>query len=68
MVHLGLVFILQTDSPRFSIRETELMTAEWASIETLREKFALLESWSQIVFQNVIQAKSRVNAGEVAVQ
>ena len=67
-VHLGLVFILQTDSPRFSIRETELMTAEWAAIDTLREKFPLLESWSQIVFQNVIEAKSRVKAGEVVIQ
>jgi predicted NUDIX family phosphoesterase len=67
-VHLGLVFILQTDSPRFSIRETELMTAEWAPIETLRERFTLLESWSQIVFQNLIEAKSRVNAGEVTAQ
>lgn len=68
MVHLGLVFILQTDSPRFSIRETDLMTAEWASIETLREKLPLMESWSQIVFQNVIEAKSRRNADEVTVQ
>jgi len=67
-VHLGLVFILQTDSPRFSIRETELMTAEWASIESLRQKFDLMESWSQIVFQNVIDAKSRRNAHEVTVQ
>ena len=44
------------------------MTAEWASVESLREKFALMESWSQIVFQNVIEAKSRHNAGEVTAQ
>jgi len=68
MVHLVLVFILQTDSPRFAIRETELMTAEWAPVESLREKFPLMESWSQIVFQNVIEAKSRRNADEVTVQ
>ena len=67
-VHLGLVFILQTDSPQFSIRETELMTAEWVSVETLREKFERMESWSQIVFQNVIKGKGHLNAGAVAVK
>ena len=63
-VHLGLVFVLQTDSPAFAIRETELMTAQWASLDELREKFPLMESWSQIVFQNIL--KTPQTAGEVA--
>jgi len=67
-VHLGLVFILQTDRAEFTIRETDLMTAEWVTVETLREKLDRLESWSRIVFENVIEAKSRRNAGEVAVK
>jgi predicted NUDIX family phosphoesterase len=66
-VHLGLVFVLHTDSPAFTVRETELMTAQWAPLETLREKFALMESWSQIAFENVIEVGSRRAANEVTV-
>jgi predicted NUDIX family phosphoesterase len=54
-VHLGLVFILETDSPEFCIQEPDLMTANWATVDTLREKLPLMETWSQIAFQNVIE-------------
>jgi predicted NUDIX family phosphoesterase len=67
-VHLGLVFLLQTDSPDFSVQETELMTAQWASIDSLREQFPLMETWSQIVFENMIEVKNRRNEGAVPVQ
>jgi predicted NUDIX family phosphoesterase len=53
-VHLGLVFILQTDTDQYSIQEADLMTAEWASVEFLREKVPMMETWSQIVFANLI--------------
>ena len=61
-VHLGLVFILQTDSDQCSIREADLMTAEWATVESLREKFPLMETWSQIVFSNVIAPTAKEEA------
>lgn len=53
-VHMGLVYILQTGSADCSIREADLMTCEWATVESLREKLPLMETWSQIVFTNVI--------------
>jgi predicted NUDIX family phosphoesterase len=67
-VHLGLVFVLHTDSPEFAVRETELMTAQWAPVEMLREKLALMESWSQIAFENVIESNRSRAATEVIVQ
>ncbi len=54
-VHLGLVFVLQTDSADFAVQEPDLMTAEWANVESLREKLPLMETWSQIAFRNVIE-------------
>ena len=53
-VHLGLVFVLETGSPDFSVQEPELMTADWASLETLTGKLSSMETWSQIAFENVI--------------
>jgi predicted NUDIX family phosphoesterase len=54
-VHLGLVFVLDVDSDQYRIEEPELMTARWAPADILREKFPLMETWSQIAFQNVIE-------------
>ena len=53
-VHLGLVFVLETGRPDFSVQEPELMTADWASLETLTGKLSSMETWSQIAFENVI--------------
>ncbi len=53
-VHLGLVFLLQTASAEFKVNEEDLMSAEWATVEKLRECCAGMETWSQIVLQNVI--------------
>jgi predicted NUDIX family phosphoesterase len=61
-VHLGLVFVMETDSPDFTVREAELMTAEWAAPEFLREVQERMETWSQIVVERVIGA----NIPEVA--
>jgi predicted NUDIX family phosphoesterase len=53
-VHLGLVFMLETGSPEFSVQEPDLMTAAWADMQTLTEKLPHMETWSQIAFENVI--------------
>jgi predicted NUDIX family phosphoesterase len=53
-VHLGLVFILEVDSDQYCIEEPELMTAQWAGADVLREKLPVMETWSQIAFENVI--------------
>jgi predicted NUDIX family phosphoesterase len=53
-VHLGLVFLLETDSADFTVNEPGLMTAEWATTGKLCECVDLMETWSQIVFEKVI--------------
>jgi predicted NUDIX family phosphoesterase len=53
-VHLGLVFILETDSPEFKVNEADLMTAEWANLDQLRERHDRMETWSQIAFDQIL--------------
>jgi predicted NUDIX family phosphoesterase len=57
-VHLGLVFVLETDSPDFRVNEPDLMTAEWASTDLLKERYERMETWSQIAFKHVISPAS----------
>jgi predicted NUDIX family phosphoesterase len=54
-VHLGLLFILEVDSDQYSLEEPDLMTAQWADADLLRETLPVMETWSQIAFQNVIE-------------
>ena len=66
-VHLGLVFLLETDRADFTVNEADLMTAEWATVEMLREVLERMETWSQIVFEQVI-ARGAVHApGQVLI-
>lgn len=53
-VHLGLVFLLETDSPDFRVNEPDLMTGEWATRTQIEERFERLETWSQIVSREII--------------
>lgn len=53
-VHLGCVFVLETDSPEFTVNEPDLMTAEWASLDQLRERHDRMETWSQIALDQII--------------
>jgi predicted NUDIX family phosphoesterase len=53
-VHLGCVFLLETDSPEFTVNEADLMTAEWASLDQLRERHDRMETWSQIVVDQIL--------------
>src|SRR3954470_13515356 len=55
-VHLGLVFVLQTGSGDFTVNEPDLMTAEWANVDTLRAVSQQMETWSQIALENVVLA------------
>jgi predicted NUDIX family phosphoesterase len=54
-VHLGLAFLLESDSPQFEVNEKELMTAEWADVDQINNAFDRMESWSQILVKNCIQ-------------
>jgi len=46
--------VLAVDSDQYSLEEPDLMTAQWAGVDLLREKLPVMETWSQIAFQNVI--------------
>jgi predicted NUDIX family phosphoesterase len=67
-VHLGLVFLLETDSADFTVNEADLMTAEWATVESLEKCFEKMESWSQIVFREIISRSPIHSEGEVALK
>ena len=67
-VHLGLVFLLETDRADFTVNEADLMTAEWATVEMLREVIERMETWSQIVFEQVISHCRVHPPGEVLIQ
>lgn len=58
-VHLGLVYQLELEAAACEIRESELMTCEWADRAGLEEKVPLMETWSQIVFANLIAPAGR---------
>lgn len=53
-VHLGLVFLLATDQPDFTVNEPELMTAQWATLDELRSRYDRMETWSQIAFREIL--------------
>lgn len=53
-VHLGLVYLLETDSADYTVQEPELMTAEWATAEFLRQRLPQMETWSKLVFEHVV--------------
>jgi predicted NUDIX family phosphoesterase len=56
-VHLGLVFLLETDSEQFSVNEKDLMTARWATRDEIAGVYPYLETWSQVVFENCLKAE-----------
>lgn len=48
-VHVGFVFLLKGDSTNISIK-SELQNGELLSVEQCQEKYELMETWSQLVF------------------
>ena len=53
-VHMGLVYLLETDCSYFTVNEQNKMTAKWAPFLIVQECYQLLETWSQVVFDHVI--------------
>ena len=56
-VHLGVVFLVDGDSPNIRIRETDKLAGELLTLDEMRMFFLEMESWSQIVYE-------RLRAGE----
>jgi predicted NUDIX family phosphoesterase len=54
-VHMGLVYVLTTGSPQFEIAEKDKYTANWATVEEMLPFYDKMESWTQIVYDNLLR-------------
>ena len=61
-VHLGLVYILEPLSSEYKILEREKMSGQWASVDELAAYYDMMETWSQIVYDNVILSEGKYQA------
>lgn len=52
-VHLGVVFLVDGDSPNISIRETKKLGGELLTLDEMRRLYLQMESWSQIVYDRL---------------
>jgi predicted NUDIX family phosphoesterase len=52
-VHLGVVFVVEGDSPEIRIRETDKLAGELLTLEEMRIYYLEMESWSQIVYDRL---------------
>ena len=55
-VHLGVVFLLDGDSPNIAIRETDKLAGELLTLEEMRIYYLGMESWSQMVYDRLAGA------------
>jgi len=53
-VHLGVVFLVEGDSPEIGIRETEKLSGELLRLDEMRIYYLGMESWSQIVYDRLL--------------
>ncbi len=53
--HAALVYLLEAEGA-VTVRETEKMSGDWATVAELEAVAERLETWSQIVLRDVIQA------------
>lgn len=53
-VHLGVVFLVDGDSPDIRIREVDKLAGELLTLEEMRMYFLQMESWSQIVYERLV--------------
>ncbi len=52
-VHLGVVFLVDGDTPNIRIRETDKLAGELLSLEEMRTFYLSMESWSQHVYDRL---------------
>jgi predicted NUDIX family phosphoesterase len=52
-VHLGVVFVVDGDTPTITIRETDKLAGELLTLDEMRMYYLAMESWSQIVYDRL---------------
>jgi predicted NUDIX family phosphoesterase len=57
-VHLGVVFLVDGDTPDIRIRETEKLAGELMTLEEMRVYYLAMESWSQIVYDRLVSQRA----------
>jgi len=57
-VHLGVVFLVDGDSPNISIRETDKLAGELLTLDEMRIYYLGMESWSQMVYDRLAGVKA----------
>jgi predicted NUDIX family phosphoesterase len=53
-VHLGVVFLVDGDTPDIAIRETKKLGGELLTLEEMKSLYLQMESWSQIVYDRLV--------------
>jgi len=53
-MHLGLVYVINMKVQNVAVRETEKMTGMWIHKDDLKNYVDKMESWSQIVYNNLV--------------
>ena len=56
-VHLGVVFLVDGDSPKIAIRETDKLAGELLTLEEMRIYYLGMESWSQMVYDRLARGE-----------
>jgi predicted NUDIX family phosphoesterase len=57
-VHLGVVFLVDGDTPNIRIRETDKLAGELLTLDEMRIHFLEMESWSQLVYERLTAGRS----------
>ena len=67
-VHLGLVFLVEPEDGIVEVREIEKLEGESLSLEAMRRHYLSMESWSQLVFDDLVAgAQTRVEKSPLVV-
>jgi predicted NUDIX family phosphoesterase len=56
-VHLGVVFLVDGDSAKIAIRETDKLAGELLTMEEMRIYYLGMESWSQMVYDRLARGE-----------
>jgi predicted NUDIX family phosphoesterase len=59
-VHLGLVFLVEGDTPDIAIRETDKLAGQLLTLDEMRIHYLEMESWSQLVYDRLTFDASRL--------
>ncbi|HKC19531.1 MAG TPA: hypothetical protein VKE27_07845 [Candidatus Dormibacteraeota bacterium] len=54
-VHLGVVFLVDGDTPNIAIRETKKLGGELLTLDEMKSLYLQMESWSQIVYDRLAE-------------